>query len=82
MWIDVIGYVGLGLVFASFIIKRWTWLYTLNAIGATLLTIYAYLIGNHVFTILEGGLAAYLVARICSEYRARSSQSKSSAYRA
>jgi len=77
----VLGYIGLGLVFASFVIKRWTWLYTLNALGATVLAIYAHLVGNTVFTILEGGLAIYLLTKLYSEYKSRSSQSRSKVYR-
>ncbi len=77
MWVETLGYLGMCLVFASFIVKRWSWLYSLNAVGALILALYAYLIGNAVFTILECGLAAYLFARLYSEYKSRSSQSRS-----
>ncbi len=71
---DVLGYLGLCLVFASFLVKRWSWLYTLNGLGASILAVYAYMIGNKVFTILESVLALYLFAKLYREYRSRFSK--------
>jgi len=68
---EVLGYLGLCLVFASFAVKRWSWLYTLNGMGAVVLAIYAYLVGNTVFTLLESVLAAYLFTKLYREYRSR-----------
>lgn len=71
MLIDILGYVGVALVFVSFIVKRWVWLYGFNMGGAVVLTLYAYLRGDAVFTVLEAGIALYLAARFFSEVRAR-----------
>ncbi len=70
--IEVIGFIGLVLVFVSFIIKSWIWLYVFNMSGSAILTLYAYLRGNLVFTILEAGIVVFLVHRLVNELRQRS----------
>ncbi len=57
------------LVFASFIVKRWTWLYAFNMTGAILLTLYAYLRGDPVFTVVEAGIVVFLAYRLYQELR-------------
>ncbi len=70
--IEVIGFIGLILVFVSFVIKSWIWLYIFNMSGSAILTLYAYLRGNLVFTILEAGIVIFLAHRLASELRQRS----------
>ncbi len=67
----VIGVLGLLLVFTSFIVRNWVWLYSFNLSGAVLLTIYAYMIGDPIFTIVEAGISAFLSYRLVSEIRSR-----------
>jgi len=69
--VQAIGLAGMLLVFASFIVKRWTWLYTLNMAGAALLTLYAYLQGDPIFTVVEAGIVAFLAYRLWGELRER-----------
>ncbi len=69
MGIDILGYVGLALVFVSFIVKKWWWLYAFNLCGTILLAIYAYLIKSIVFTVLEVGIAILLTYRFINELR-------------
>lgn len=71
MNVDILGYIGLTLVFTSFIVRRWVWLYTFNMLGAIILATYAYLIGNLVFTVLEAGLSFYLLLRLLEVLRGR-----------
>ena len=70
-FIECIGFLGLVLVFVSFIIKRWLWLYTFNMIGSAILTIYAYLRGNLIFTVLEAGLVFFLLRRFLEELKSK-----------
>jgi len=65
----LIGLAGMILVFASFVVKRWAWLYAFNMSGAVLLTIYAYLQGDPVFTIVEAGIVGFLAYRLVNELR-------------
>jgi len=69
--VQALGLAGILLVFASFIMKRWTWLYALNMAGATLLTVYAYLRGDPIFTVLQAGIVAFLAYRLWRELRER-----------
>ena len=57
------------LIFASFIVKRWLWLYVFNLSGTILLTIYAIIIGDPVFTVVEAGIALFLGYRLLTELR-------------
>jgi len=76
--VQLIGLAGMILVFASFIVKRWVWLYTFNMTGAVLLTIYAYLQGDPVFTIVEAGIVAFLAYRLVNELKSRSGAAQDS----
>jgi hypothetical protein len=67
----ILGLAGMALVFASFIVKDWRWLYSFNLSGATLLTLYAWLRGDPVFTAVEAGIAAFLAYRLYAELRGR-----------
>ncbi len=67
--VQALGVVGMLLVFASFIVKRWTWLYGFNMSGALLLTAYAYLRGDPVFTVVEAGIVAFLAYRLYRELK-------------
>ncbi len=69
--VEVIGFIGLILVFVSFVVKSWIWLYVFNMSGSTILALYAYLRGDLVFTILEAGIVIFLVRRLVSELRQR-----------
>lgn len=60
---EIVGLIGLILVFLSFTRKKWWWVYGLNGTGSLLLTIYAIILHNWVFTILEAGLTIYLFRR-------------------
>lgn len=62
--VESLGIIGLILVFASFIIKKWIWLYALNLSGAILLAIYAHLVGNTIFFILQCGISILLSYRL------------------
>ncbi|MEM0366284.1 MAG: hypothetical protein QXR02_02310 [Acidilobaceae archaeon] len=65
----IIGLIGLILVFTSFTVRNWIWLYIFNMTGTLLLTIYAYTIGNIIFTVLEGGLVVFLTYRLLQTLR-------------
>jgi len=65
----VLGYVGLILVFASFAVKRWEWLYAFNMSGAVILSIYALIKGETVFFILQTGIAIFLAYRLINELK-------------
>jgi len=67
--VQTIGLVGMILVFLSFLVKKWTWLYTFNMSGAILLTIYAYLKKDIIFTIVEVGIVAFLLYRLAGELK-------------
>ncbi|MCE4599118.1 MAG: hypothetical protein F7C81_02860 [Desulfurococcales archaeon] len=63
----LIGLAGMILVFASFIVKRWTWLYTFNASGATLLALYALLRDDAIFFVVEVGIVMFLLYKLSRE---------------
>ncbi len=65
----LLGLAGMLLIFASFIVKRWLWLYVFNLSGTILLTIYAIIIGDPVFTVVEAGIALFLGYRLLTELR-------------
>jgi len=65
--VEALGLAGMLLVFASFTVRRWAWLYAFNMSGAVLLTLYAYLRGDPVFTAVEAGIVAFLAYRLASE---------------
>jgi len=65
----VLGYIGLTLVFASFVVKRWEWLYAFNMSGAIILSIYAFIKGEAVFFILQTGIAIFLAYRLVNELK-------------
>lgn len=67
--VELLGLAGMVLVFASFIVKRWVWLYAFNMSGAILLTLYAYLRGDPVFTAVEAGIVGFLAYRLVGEVR-------------
>ncbi|MEB3859719.1 MAG: hypothetical protein LRS43_00755 [Desulfurococcales archaeon] len=67
----LIGIAGLLLVFTSFTVKNWLWLYSFNLTGALLLTLYAYLIRDPIFTIVEAGISGFLAYRLLSELKRR-----------
>ena len=69
--VEALGLAGMLLVFASFIVKRWTWLYAFNMTGALLLTVYAYLQGDPIFTVVEAGIVAFLAYRLAMELKGR-----------
>ncbi len=65
--VQAIGLVGVVLVFASFVVKDWRWLYSFNMSGAALLAVYAYLTGSMVFLVVEAGIVAFLAYRLYNE---------------
>ncbi len=65
--VQAVGLVGVILVFASFVVKDWRWLYSFNMSGAALLALYAYLTGSIVFLIVEAGIVAFLAYRLYNE---------------
>jgi hypothetical protein len=69
--LGALGLAGMALVFASFIVKSWAWLYAFNMSGAVLLTLYAYLRGDPIFTVVEAGIVAFLAYRLHQELRGR-----------
>jgi len=69
--VQLLGLAGMALVFMSFIVKKWTWLYAFNMSGAILLTVYAYLRGDPVFTVVELGIVIFLLYRLLGELRER-----------
>jgi lipid-A-disaccharide synthase-like uncharacterized protein len=69
--IEIIGLTGMMLVFISFIVRDWRWLYTFNMAGALLLTLYAYLRRDAVFTIVEAGITLFLAYRLYGEIKSR-----------
>ncbi len=71
---ELLGLAGMVLVFASFIVKRWTWLYAFNMSGAILLTLYAYLRGDPVFTAVEAGIVGFLAYRLLRETQSQTSE--------
>lgn len=72
----LVGVAGMLLVFASFIVKRWEWLYAFNLAGTLLLTLYAILVGDPVFTAVEAGIAVFLAYRLLGEIRRRGLENK------
>ncbi len=66
---DLVGLAGMALVFASFIVKDWRWLYSLNMTGAALLAAYAYMLDNTIFLVVEAGIASFLAYRLAGEIR-------------
>ncbi len=68
---EILGLMGMLLVFASFIVKDWKWLYSFNMAGATLLAIYAHLNGDIIFTVVEAGIVVFLAYRLANEIRNR-----------
>ena len=68
---DLLGLTGMILVFASFIVKDWRWLYSFNMTGAALLAAYAYILDNKVFLAVETGIVAFLAYRLAGEIRGR-----------
>jgi hypothetical protein len=71
----IIGVTGMVLVFLSFIVKRWAWLYSFNLAGTTLLAIYAYMQKDLIFLIVETGLVFFLAYRLLNEVKNGSSES-------
>jgi len=67
--VELLGLAGMILVFLSFIVKDWRWLYGFNMSGAILLTLYAYLRGDPIFTIVEAGIVVFLAYRLAGELR-------------
>ncbi|MEB3774124.1 MAG: lipid-A-disaccharide synthase N-terminal domain-containing protein [Desulfurococcales archaeon] len=65
--VQLLGIAGMLLVFASFIVKRWIWLYSFNMTGALLLAVYAYLRGDYVFLVVETGIVVFLAYRLLGE---------------
>lgn len=63
-YMEVVGLIGLVLVFASFVIRNWVWLYALNLSGALMLAVYAFLVGNIIFLVLQCGIALLLTYRL------------------
>jgi hypothetical protein len=68
---ELLGIIGMILVFASFLVKRWVWLYSLNMSGALLLTIYAYLRRDLVFTLVEAWITGFLAYRLANELKGK-----------
>lgn len=68
-WVQTLGVLGMLLVFASFIVKRWAWLYAFNMSGALVLALYAYLRGDSVFLAVEAGIVGFLAYRLYGELR-------------
>ena len=77
--VELIGLAGMVLVFLSFIVKKWVWLYTFNMSGAILLAIYAYLQGDIIFTVVEAGIVLFLLYRLVNELRAQDRSSRGAA---
>lgn len=65
--VQAIGLAGVTLVFASFVVKDWRWLYSFNMGGAALLAVYAYLTASMVFLVVEAGIMAFLAYRLYNE---------------
>lgn len=74
--VEIIGLAGMILVFLSFIVKKWVWLYAFNMSGATLLTVYAYLRGDAIFTVVELGIVLFLLYRLLGELAGRGSETR------
>ena len=70
-WVQLLGVAGILLVFASFIVKKWVWLYSFNMTGAFLLAVYAYLKGDYVFLVVESGIVVFLLARLYNEVKSK-----------
>ncbi len=64
---QLLGLLGMLLVFASFIVKDWKWLYTFNMSGAMILAYYAYLNNDPIFTAVEAGIVGFLAYRLYNE---------------
>ncbi|MCE4624305.1 MAG: hypothetical protein F7C35_00365 [Desulfurococcales archaeon] len=77
--VELIGLAGMILVFLSFIVKRWVWLYTFNMSGALLLAIYAYLQGDIIFTVVEAGIVMFLLYRLVNELRSQDKSKRGAA---
>ncbi|MEB2837115.1 MAG: hypothetical protein GSR80_001269 [Desulfurococcales archaeon] len=72
-WLEALGLAGMVLVFASFVVKSWVWLYSLNLSGTVVLTLYAYLRRDPIFTVVEAGIALFLAYRLAGEIKGRRS---------
>ncbi|MCE4618792.1 MAG: hypothetical protein F7C37_05040 [Desulfurococcales archaeon] len=66
---QLIGVIGMLLVFTSFTIRNWIWLYMFNLLGTLLLDVYAIIRRDAVFAALETGIAIFLAYRLVDEYR-------------
>lgn len=66
---QIVGVCGMLLVFASFTIRKWIWLYSLNLAGTLLLDAYAIMRRDNVFAALELGIALFLTYRLINERR-------------
>lgn len=73
---QAIGVAGMLLVFASFLIRNWVWLYGLNLAGTLLLDVYAVIRRDAVFATLESGIALVLVYRFIREIRGGGSSTR------
>ena len=69
--VTLIGLTGMALVFASFTVKRWAWLYSFNMSGAIVLAVYAAMRGDPIFVAVEAGLAAFLAHKLYRELSSR-----------
>lgn len=67
--VQLIGVIGMLLVFTSFTIRNWMWLYMFNLLGTLLLDVYAIIRRDAVFAALESGIALFLAYRLIGEYR-------------
>ncbi len=65
----VLGLLGMILVFSSFIVKKWIWLYTFNLVGTAILALYAYIRKDLIFLIVEVGLVFFLFYRLFNELK-------------
>lgn len=77
---QAIGVAGMLLVFASFLIRNWVWLYGLNLAGTLLLDVYAVIRRDAVFATLESGIALVLVYRFTREIRGRRNSTRAAEY--
>ena len=64
-----IGFAGLILVFISFTVRKFHWIYGVNIIGTGLLEIYSIILGNFVFIAAEGMILVVLSYRFAREVK-------------
>ena len=76
--VGVLGVTGMILVLISFIVKDWRWLYSFNMTGAFLLTIYAYMNRDMVFTVLEAVIVGIQAYRLMGELKSRRGRARDS----